>query len=152
MNTSSRGVRYTWLFGLLAIIASIAVNIAISVIARTWLGAPSTFAPLGFGPVIFWSVFFGIGATLVFALVARWSKRPGTVFVRIALIAYACTFIPDLLLLQFPTFFPGSTLTAVLSLMAMHALEAIIVISTFVILAARSGEYRKRQQDTLEAR
>ncbi|SRR5579883_1861972 len=138
MDTSSRRIRHIWLFGLLAVVASIGINLAISVIAKTWLAAPSTFAPLSFGPVIFWSVFFGVGATLVFALVARWSKRPGTVFVRIALIVYACTFIPDLLLLQFPTFFPGSTLTAVLSLMTMHALEAIIIICTFAILAARS--------------
>lgn len=125
--------------GAIAIVASTLVNLGIKGIAELWFHPSASFIPLSIGPVIFWSVVCGIGAVLVFALVVRRSSRPVLVYTLIAIGVYVLTFIPDgLLLFSNPPLVPGMTVYAVLSLMAMHAAEAIIILLTLVILAGRS--------------
>jgi Family of unknown function (DUF6069) len=125
--------------GAVAIIASILVNLGIKGIAGLWFHPSPSFIPLSVGPIIFWSVVCGLGAVLVFALVVRRSIQPVLVYTLIAIGVYVLTFIPDgLLLFSNPSIVPGTTVYAVLSLMAMHAAEAIIMLLTLVILAGRS--------------
>ncbi len=84
---------------------------------------------------MFWSIMGGIGAILVFYLVSRLASQPLMIYVLIAFLVYVCTFIPDgLLLTRNPPFFPGTTATAVLVLMAMHVAEASIMLLTLVRL------------------
>jgi uncharacterized membrane protein len=125
------------MIGALAIVASTVINIIISLIARSWLHTSPTFAPLGIGPIIFWSVVCGIGATIVFGQVARHAQQPVLTYVVIAALVYLCTFIPDGLLISGDLPFKGATFISVITLMAMHAAEAIIMIITFISLGFR---------------
>lgn len=125
--------------GAIAIVASMLVNLGIKGIAGLWFHPSPDFIPLGIGPVIFWSVVCGIGAILVFALVVRRSSQPVLVYTFIAIGVYVLTFIPDgLLLFSNPPVIPGIPVYEILSLMAMHAAEAIIMLLSLVILAERS--------------
>ncbi len=120
--------------GGLAIIGATVVNLIIRFVALSWFKLSSIFAPLGIGPVIFWSVLSGIGAVLVFYLVTRRSRQPILTYVIIAFAVYVCTFIPDSLLLsRNPPAFPGTTAIAVIVLMSMHAAEAIIMILVLIL-------------------
>jgi hypothetical protein len=122
-------------FGAIAIVVSALVNLAIRALSIQLFQLSPAFSPLAIGPVIFWSVVSGIGAVLVFALVARLSSRPIAAYLLIAICVYALTFIPDgLLLAGNPPLFPGTSIYAVLTLMSMHASEAIIMILTFTTL------------------
>ena len=125
--------------GAIAIVVSALVNLGIKSLAGLWFHPSPHFMPLGIGPVIFWSVVCGIGAVLVFALVVRRSSQPVLVYTFMAIGVYLLTFIPDGLLLfsKLPVI-PGITVYDVLSLMAMHAAEAGIMLLSFVILAERS--------------
>ncbi len=129
--TSFRRLRFV---GGLAIVVSTVVNLIIRSIAITWLKISPGFAPIGIGPVIFWSVVAGSGAVLVFYVVTRRTKQPLPMYMLIAFMVYVCTFIPDALLLsRNPPFFPGTTATAVIVLMSMHAAEGAILLLTLVL-------------------
>jgi hypothetical protein len=125
-------------YGAVAIVVSTLVNLALRVLSTQLFQLSSAFSPLGIGAVIFWSVICGSAAVLVFALVIRRSRRPVAVYLLIAIGIYVLTFIPDGLLLSGnPPFFPGTSVYAVLTLMSMHAAEAIIMILTLTTLWTR---------------
>src|SRR4051794_14039951 len=88
-----------WWVGPLAIVASIIANLIIRVIAVSALGASAEFPPLSWGPPIMFTIIGVLGATVVFALVARSSKQPIALFRRIALIVLLVSLVPDVLLL-----------------------------------------------------
>ncbi len=130
--------------GSLAIVAATCVNLAISLLAKTWFPISPAFGPIGIVPVIFWSVVLGIGAISVFALVARSSRRPVAVYVIIATCVYVLTFIPDAILLsRNPPLFPGTSVYGVLALMTMHAAEAIIMLITVILMGFAASRERK---------
>lgn len=134
MTTKIISFRRLCLVGGLAIVVSTIVNLIIRIIALTWVKVSPKFAPIGIGPVIFWSVMGGIGAALVFYLVTRLLSRPLFIYIIIAFLVYVCTFIPDsLLLVRNPPIFPDTTANAVLVLMAMHVAEATIMLLTLVL-------------------
>jgi hypothetical protein len=138
MASLSPSSRRIVLAGILAIIVSVAVNIAISVLATHYLQLSTAFAPLGIGPVIFWSVVLGLGALAVFGMIKRWSKRPLLTYILISIGVYLCTFIPDAWLLSSSApALRGLSASAVLTLMTMHAAEAIILLGTFSVLELR---------------
>ena len=65
--------RLLWV-GPLAIVEAVIVNEIIRLIAVS-LGIGSDFMPLSFGPSLFFSVIGVLGATIVFAIIARFSQR-----------------------------------------------------------------------------
>lgn len=130
------------IIGAIAIVVSTLINICIGLFAKSQYQHIDNFAPLGPGPIIFWSVIAGIGAVAVFAGLKRWTRRPIQTYIIVAVVVYLCTFIPDdLLLSSNPPLFPGATAPAVLSLMAMHAAEAIIIMLALIV-----GESTQKRQ------
>ena len=67
-----------WWVGLVAIGASLVVNLLIRAISMAIFKLPTDFTPLSIGPVVFWSVIAGVGAVVVFWLVGRFSRNPAT--------------------------------------------------------------------------
>lgn len=100
------------------------------------------FAPLGIGPVVFWSVVTGIGAVLVFALTGRFTENPIPPFLIIAFIVYFATFYPDyLVLFSNPPVFPGTNFYSIATLLSMHVVEAGITMCMLTVM----GLERKSQ-------
>ena len=89
--------RRLWLVGLFAIIASVIVNAVIAIAAISLLLIPASSTPR----VSVFTVIGALGAVLVFALVARFSRRPIRLFRIIATVVLVLTFIPDLALFSF---------------------------------------------------
>ena len=86
-----------WLVGLFAIIASVIVNAVIAIAAISLLLIPASSTQR----VSVFTVIGALGAVLVFALVARFSRRPIRLFRIIATVVLVLTFIPDLALFSF---------------------------------------------------
>ena len=126
--------RLRWV-GPLAVLVSLVVNLLIRAISFDVFKPSSAFAPLGIGPVSFWSIVLGAGAVLVFGLVGRYAHNPGPFFLVIGILVYLAAFIPDLLIISIkPTPFHNTTPTAVNTLLAMHAAEASIIICLLLLV------------------
>ena len=124
-----------WWVGLIAIGASLVVNLVIRAISMAIYNLPTDFAPLGIGPVIFWSIVTGIGAVVVFWLVARFSRNPARNFLLIGFLVYIATFYPDWFILSGGSRpFKDTNPYTVGTLITMHAAEAIIMICLLLFL------------------
>lgn len=91
------------------------------------------FPPLALGTTVLFTVVGVLGAVVVFALVARFSRRPIRLFRRVALVALLVTLVPDVLLLVAPSI-PGTTLSGVLTLMTEHVAAWAVSVSVLTTL------------------
>jgi hypothetical protein len=89
-----------------------------------------------------------LGAVIVFALLARFARRPLLMFKRIATVALVLSFVPDILLLVASE--PGATLASVGVLMSMHVVTWAISVGMLITLAGR-GRVKGSQSRSDEA-
>ncbi len=122
--------------GALAIVASVVANLIIRIIAVSVLGIGNGFPPLSWGPPIVFTIMGVLGAIIVFAIIARFSKRPLRLFRIIALVVLVLSLLPDLGLLS-ANAMPGTSLGSVLTLMLMHITAGAM---TIWLLTTRTSE------------
>jgi hypothetical protein len=122
--------------GALAVVASVAANLIIRIIAVNILGIGSDFPPLGWGPPIVFTIIGVVGAVIVFAIVARFAKRPTWLFRIIGLMVLLLSLLPDIGLLN-SNAMPGTSLGSVVVLMLMHLAAGAI---TIWLLTTRTAE------------
>ncbi len=128
--------RLLWV-GPLAVLASVIANVLVSITAVALVGISPEFEPLHLRPVIGFTVVGVLGALLVFALVARFSRRPVRLFRRITLVVLLLSFMPDLSLLNASPY-AGTTVQSVIALMLMHMAAWLISVSLLTTLT-RTG-------------
>ena len=113
--------------GAVLVLAATAVEVILAMLLRAALGVPAGFSPLT-APAVATSTIAGmIGATVVFAWMARVRPDPRAAFVRIALAALVLSFLPDLGVWVTGAF-PNTTGAGILSLMALHPVAAAFAI------------------------
>ena len=112
--------------GLTAVVASVAANSLLLALVLA-SGAVQSFMPLSYPPVLFLSAVGAIGATLVYGLLSRRVENPDRTFLRVAVVALALSFLPDIGLLFGD---PQATILGVLVLMAMHVVVAAVCVGT----------------------
>jgi hypothetical protein len=123
--------------GLLAIVAATIVNVLIGYLAVTCLDISNLFSPLkGYGTIVPLTVIGVAGATVVYALVTRYSRSPMRLFLRVAVAALALSFVPDILLLVFSA--PGATPISVGVLLLMHVAAFLISVGMLTRLVPPS--------------
>ena len=134
-STQTERIAYgrLWWVGLLAVIASVIVNAIIVTIARGLFNVPQEFPPFTFPQFTFLTVAGVAGATIVFAVVGRFAKRPIRTFTWIAVVALILSWIPDFGLLAARPF-PGTTIQSVGTLMFMHVTTAAICVGLLTTL------------------
>jgi len=125
----------------LAIVGAAVANALVGVVAVALPGISPGFLPLQVGAVVSFTVVGVFGAAVVFALVARLSRRPAWLFRRIAFGVLVVSLVPDLLLL-FSSPFPETTVAAVVALMVMHVVAWAVSVGTLTKLAVRGEEGR----------
>ena len=128
--------RLLWV-GPLAVLASVIANVLVSITAVALVGISPEFEPLYLRPVIGFTAVGVLGAVIVFALVARFSRRPVRLFRRIALVVLLLSFVPDLSLLNASPY-AGTTVQSVIALMLMHVVACLISVSLLTTLT-RTG-------------
>jgi hypothetical protein len=103
-----------------AALVAVVVNAVLVAVSGALNIAPD-FMALTYPPVAFLSAFGAIGATVVYALVARVREDPDPLFVRIAVAALVLSFVPDIALLVADE---AATVAGILVLMLMHVVVA----------------------------
>jgi len=122
---------------LLAIVTATVVNVLIGYLEVTFLDISNLFSPLnGYGTKVPFSVIGVAGATVVYALVTRYSRSPMRLFLWVAGAALALSFVPDILLLAFSV--PGATPISVGVLMLLHVAAFIISVGMLTRLVPPS--------------
>jgi hypothetical protein len=127
-----------WIAGLVAIVGSVVANLL--TVPLMWAlapGVPADFPPFQMGSIaIFTALQVGLGVG-VFALIARFTRRPIRIFTIVALAALALSLIPNLTLAANPAAapFPGGTSAAFLALIIPHFVAAAVTIFALVRLS-----------------
>lgn len=122
-----------WWVGLLAVIASVIVNALIVTIARGLFNVPQEFLPFTVPRFTFLTIAGVVGATIVFAVVGRFARRPIRVYYGVAAIALVLSFLPNFGLLAARPF-PGTTVESVGTLMFMHVVTAAMSVGLLTTL------------------
>jgi hypothetical protein len=121
--------------GVIAAITAMVANIIVFYIGSALGFMPTTYInpqlgrPISVGEVIGSTIAGAVGATVLFALLARFTRRPVTIFRIVAGIV---------LLLSFATPFtlPGAPLSLILTLEVMHVIAAAIIVGVLTTRAA----------------
>jgi hypothetical protein len=121
--------------GALAVVGSAAANaLLLTLVLATDLVAP--FMALSYPPVVFLSAVGALGATGVYALLARRSETPDRTFRRVAVAVLLLSFLPDVGLYLAD---PAATLGVVLVLMFMHVVVAGVSVAALTGRSATSA-------------
>lgn len=122
-----------WKSGLIGAVLSVITNMVLLFLLKPLTGVPETFKALSPGPVIGWTVMGTVGASIVYALLRKFAKRPKGLFGLVSFVVLLASFIPDVLILGITTGpFAGATGGAVLLLMLMHVVVAGTVAYLFI--------------------
>jgi Family of unknown function (DUF6069) len=128
--------------GLLSIGVTVLADLLVRTVAIAFFGVPERFvylqAPLLIGSI----VCFGVLATLVFALLTRFARRPVRLYAILASIALLVSFLNPIMALSglFPA--AGMNLHIFWTMIVMHCVAALIMVSLLTRLALTS----KREQ------
>lgn len=122
-----------WKSGIIGAVFSVSVNIILLFLLKPLTGVPENFMALSPSPVIGWSVIGIVGATIVYALLRKYAKKPKDLFGLVSFVVLLASFIPDVLILDMTSGpFAGATWGAVFLLMLMHVVVAGIVTYLFI--------------------
>ncbi len=124
--------------GPLTILAAVVANVLIQQIAVAVLRPDPAFMPLTFAVPIVFTILGVLGAVIVYALVGRFSRRPVSLFQRIAVITLLVSFIPDILMI-ITGFNPGTTVANVVVLIIMHVVAWFITVRMLTRLAGTAA-------------
>ena len=127
---------------LIALIGSIAANlIVLFTLGRMVIDPAMPLHALSVGPVVMLTTAGVVGATIVYALMRAFLKRPQKPFIWLAVIVLLASFIPDYMIIGVTTGpFAGGSVPTALVLALMHVVAAVIVVWSFVkVWGSRSG-------------
>jgi NADH:ubiquinone oxidoreductase subunit K len=133
-KTESVKMGRLWWAGLLAAVVAAIGNILVLLITDALFTVPDSFPPFAIGPVTFFSVVGVVGATIVFALLGRFTKRPIYWFWIISIVVLLLSFIPNIVTLVGNTL-PGTNVAGVVSLMIMHVVAAAAAVGILIRVA-----------------
>lgn len=124
-----------WWVGPLAVVAAVVANLAATALFQAVLRPDPAFLPLTFPPVAIFTIFFGALAVAVYAAVGRLSRRPVSLYRRIALVALVVSCIPDLLIPFQPAAFPGGSWPSAIALIVLHIIGWAVIVPLLTRLA-----------------
>jgi hypothetical protein len=128
--------------GPLSIGVTVLADLLVRTIATAFFGVPERFvflqAPLLIGSI----VFFGVLATLVFALVARFARRPVRLYCLLASIALLVSFLNPIMALSGYVPAPGMTIHIFWTMIMMHCVAALLMVSLLTRLSLTSKSAR----------
>jgi Family of unknown function (DUF6069) len=128
--------------GPLSIGITILADLLVRTVAVAFFGVPESFVYLQ-PPFLIGSIaFFGVLATLVFALVARFARRPVRLYRILASIALLVSFLNPIMALsgQFPA--PGMNIHIFWTMIVMHCIAALIIVSLLTRLSVTNKTQR----------
>lgn len=107
--------------GAVAVGGSVAANVLLLLVLTPLLDLSRTFPPFGVGAVAFFTAFYTLLATILYWLLARFTRQPVRLFAILAVAGFVLTAIPNLALAANPAGapFPGAA-SDFLTLLLFH--------------------------------
>jgi len=136
-RSAGSGWRRLLVVGAGLVLAATVANVLVAMALRNGLGVPAAFQPLSTPAVASVTIVGMIGATLVFAWLARTRPDPRRAFLVIATVGLIVSWLPDLAIWA-TAVFPGTTTTGILSLMALHVVAAGFAVGILLRFGLRS--------------
>ena len=130
--------------GPVTIVSTVIVNLIVRSIAVSIFGVPETFHSLQAPSVIGSTIVFVLMALLAFVLVNRFTRRPIHTYRVLAFVVLCISFLGPVMALVglFPA--AGMNLTIFWSMIVMHIVSAIIVVSLLTTLTREQAEQLRR--------
>ncbi len=116
--------------GAVAGVIAAAVNAVIAAVARSAFDVSDDFQPLTPGPIVMWSILGALIGAAGWRLFVNRSADSRALLNTLVPAVVALSFIPDVVLLATDAM-PGTTTAAVLSLMLLHLVTAVIVVTAY---------------------
>jgi hypothetical protein len=117
----------------LALFIAIPLDLAIEAFARQAFAVSPDFPPFQ-GSVAPYTAGGIVLAGLVYGVLRHFVSDANRVYLRLAIVALVLSWIPDVALLFINE--PGATVPAVVSLMVMHAVAAVVVVTVLLRIAS----------------
>src|ERR1700682_6513692 len=136
-RSSEFGWRRLLVVGAGLVLMATVANVLIAMALRNGLGVPAAFQPLATPGVASLTIIGMIGATLVFAWIARTQPDPRRTFVLVVTAGLIVSWLPDLTIWATAAF-PGTTTAGILSLMALHVVAAGFAVGILLRFGLRS--------------
>ncbi len=136
--------RLIWV-GPLTILVTVIANLIIRTIAVSLFGVPETFQYLQAPIIIGSTIVFVLLALLAFVLVSRFAQRPIRFYRLLACVALCISFLSPVMALVglFPA--PGMTIAIFWTMIALHLVSAIIVVSLLTTMTREQAEQMWRK-------
>jgi hypothetical protein len=116
--------------GAVAGVIAAVVNSVIAAVARNAFDVSDDFQPLTPGPIVMWSILGALIGAAGWRLFVNKGAGSRALLNKLVPIVVVLSFIPDVVLLATDAM-PGTTTAAVLSLMFMHLVTAVIVVTAY---------------------
>jgi hypothetical protein len=123
------------LVGLATVLAAVLANVVVYSLGRAVVGYDREFIILaGVGTPIFFTAIPAVVATLLYAALLRFARRPARTFAIISAVVFVVTTIPDF---TYIPSVPGATTGQAAVLVAMHIAAAIVIVGMLTTCARR---------------
>ena len=116
--------------GAVAGVIAAVVNSVIATVARSAFDVSDDFQPLTPGPIVLWTILGALIGAAGWRLIVNKAADGRALLNKLVPTVVVLSFIPDVLLLATDAL-PGTSTAAVLSLMAMHLVTAVIVVTAY---------------------
>jgi Family of unknown function (DUF6069) len=136
MSTSSSSIQLKklWWIGPLTVLAAVIGVLIVRSVAMAILPPPYAPGLEMITPSIVLTVILCTGAVLVFALVARFAKKPVRTYIIISSVFLVISFLPDIAVASAPM--PGAGWPYSITLMIMHVVAGLITVYMLIKLTA----------------
>jgi MFS family permease len=114
------------LVGLGTIVAAVLANVLVYSLGRAIVGYDPQFVILAeVGTTIFFTAIPALGATLLYATLLRFARRPDRTFAIIAAVVFVVATVPDF---TYIPGVPGATVGQTATLVIMHIVAAVVIV------------------------
>lgn len=128
--------------GPLSISVTVLADLLVRTVAVAFFGVPDSFVYLH-APFLIGSIaFFGVLATLTFALVARFARRPVRFYRTLASVVLLVSFLNPVMALSGQLSAPGMNIHIFWTMIVMHCVAALIIVSLLTRLSMVSKTQR----------
>ena len=125
------------LVGLGTVVAAVLANILVYYLGRATVGYDPQFIILAdVGTTIFFTAIPALGATLLYAVLLRFARRPARTFAIIAAVVFVVTTLPDF---TYVPGVPGATVGQTATLVIMHITAAAVIVGLLTGLSRPSA-------------
>ncbi len=135
VSVGRAGMRFPlWGVALLAGLAATTINLVVGQIMTPLVHAPADYPSFTWLPVITGCMLGAVGGYISYLMLTRWTSRPKAIFLLLATGVLVASYVLPILPIVYPERrFAGVNWGIAFTLMGMHTITAILIVSTMLL-------------------